>query len=45
MNATHPMNQQNDLASLGVHIGNDLLDQHAHDALLQPRIRGRRRPH
>jgi hypothetical protein len=40
MNAAGPMNQQDDLASLSIDVGNDLLDQHANNALLQPCICG-----
>lgn len=38
MNAAGPMNQQDDLASLSINVGNDLLDQRANNALLQPCI-------
>jgi hypothetical protein len=38
MNAAGPMNQQDDLASLSIDVGDDLLDQHANKALLQPWI-------
>ena len=38
MNAAHPMDNQNDLRSLLIDVGNHLLDHGAHDTLLQPRI-------
>jgi hypothetical protein len=34
MNAAHPVDQKNDLDSLGVDIGNHFVDDGAHDALL-----------
>jgi hypothetical protein len=36
MNATGPVSQEDDLASLGIDIRYYLFDQHANDALLQP---------
>jgi hypothetical protein len=35
------VDDDNDLGSIVVDIGHDLLDQRAHDALLQPRVRRR----
>ena len=40
--AADPVDDENDLGGLVVDIGHDLMDDGAHDALLQPRI-GRRR--
>ena len=34
-----PVNHENDLCGLRIDVGDDLLDQGAHDALLQSRIR------
>ena len=41
VDATHPMNDENDLGRVVVDIGDDLLDDGPHDALLEPRV-GRR---
>ena len=41
VNAACPVDDDNDLGSIVVDIGHDLLDQRAHDALLQPRVRRR----
>ena len=38
MNAAHPMDNQNDLRSLLIDVGNHLLDNGAYDTLLQPSI-------
>jgi hypothetical protein len=45
MNAARPMNQQDDLAGLGIDVGNNLFDQRTNDALLQPCICCRSSPH
>ena len=44
MDAAKPMNQENDLGRCIIDIGDHLVDDGAHDALLEPRIRCRRRP-
>ena len=44
MDAADPMDQENDLGCFVVHIGDHLVDDGAHDALLEPRIRRRRHP-
>ena len=44
MHAADPVDNENDLRGLRVDIGHNLLDQGAHDALLQPGIRLWRRP-
>src|SRR5579859_41368 len=36
MNAAGPVNQQDDLAGLSIDVGDDLLNQHANNTLLQP---------
>jgi hypothetical protein len=38
------VDDDNDLGSRVVDVGDDLVDQGAHDALLQPRVRCRSRP-
>ena len=44
MGAANPMDHENDLGSFIIDIGDHLLDHGAHDALLEPGIRRRRRP-
>ena len=44
MHAADPVDQQNDLGGFVVDIGDHLVDDGAHDALLEPGIRRRRRP-
>ena len=44
VDAAGPMDRENDLRGRVVDIGHDLVDQRAHDALLQPRIGGRGGP-
>ena len=45
MAAAHPVNEENDLAGLGIDIGDHLPDHGADDALLEPRISRRSGPH
>jgi len=44
MTAPRPVNHQQDLASLIVHVGDDLLDQNSYNALLQTHVRRFRVP-
>ena len=44
MNATGPMDQQDDLGGVIVQIGDNLMNERAHDALLQTRVGLRGRP-
>ena len=44
MNATGPMDQQDDLGGVIVDVGDNLMNESAHDALLQPRVGLRGRP-
>ena len=44
MDPSDPMDQQDDLGGCIIDIGDHLVDDGAHDALLEPRIRRRRRP-
>src|SRR4029077_19914267 len=44
MNAANPMDQENDLQRFVIDIGDDLVDDGAHDALLEPGVGRRRRP-
>ena len=42
--AAHPVDGQDDLGRAVVEIGDGLVDNGAHDALLEPRVGRRRRP-
>src|SRR3984893_18542022 len=44
MNAADPMGQENDLWRFVIDIGDHLVDDGAHDSLLEPRVGRRRRP-
>jgi hypothetical protein len=44
MMAARPVNHQNNLSALLLHIGNDLADQDPNDLLLQSHVRRRRVP-
>jgi hypothetical protein len=44
VNPTHPVQEQDDLAGLGVDIGDHLVDHRADNPFLQPRIGRRRLP-
>lgn len=45
MDAANPMDQENDLGGFVIDIGDHLPDDGTNDALLEPCIRRRRRPH
>jgi hypothetical protein len=44
MDATNPMNDEDDLRGSIIEIGNHFIDERAHDALLQPRVGCLNRP-